>query len=245
MNNQLTNKIVEYFGKSFEIPLIEKDSEVPVGGKIYSDNMNTMLLVDWSGVESLIGQMQTTQEKYSRLRMKNWLESENMFIDEDLFAMLYTFVNIYNEQIGFKSNGQTRRELYHNGIPKLSEVINAKAAECAEIAVVAQLYLQELGLDSSYFQGEVLWKKTFEFGEMHSFIPLMFDGKEYIFDPANPHDTTGNVEMLLPRIQVVQDFKEWVGRDRKTYVETRSVFNQSPIWYGVGNATNITEQDFV
>ncbi|MBC8494542.1 hypothetical protein H8D36_00130 [archaeon] len=214
---------------------------------MFSEDLETMLLIDWDGVSQMVNEIMDVNHTLDRPRVKSWLESDNFDINEDLFATLYSFVNFYAQKIGTKPDIEARRGMYRAGVPRLSDIIGLKAAQCVEISALAQLYLQEAGMDSSLFTGEVLWKKKHEFGEMHTFIPLKFEGKEYIFDPANSHRTSISDEsaMLLPRIQVVQNFRERVGRDRKTYVDTRSVFNSEPVWYGVGDQSNVTPDDFV
>ncbi len=240
--------ITKYFGKSFEIPHIGRDTYIPVGGTSqFTDETDVKALVDWSGLESLVQEMRDTAPKYDRTKLKVWLESGKIDVDENLFATLYAFTNVYNQRIGFKSDSAKRSEIYRSGSPRLSEVITGNVAECAEIAALSQLYLQEEGIDSSYFSGEVLWNKEWEFAEAHTFIPLKFNGQEYIFDPANPHkaSSTDGAEMLMPRIQRVENFRDKVGQGKKAYVETTSALNQSHAWYGVGNGTNVSERDFV
>ena len=240
--------ITRYFGKSCEIPHIERGSYIPVGGTSqFTDEMDVKALVDWGGLESLVHEMRDAASKYDIPKLKAWLESGNIDVDENLFATLYAFTNVYNQRVGFKPDSAKRSEIYHNGSPKLSDVIFDNAGECSEIAAVAQLYLQEEGIDSTYFSGEVLWNKEWEFAEAHTFVPLKFDGQEYIFDPANPYkaSSTDGAEMLMPRIQKVENFRDKVGQGKKAYVETTSVLNQSPAWYGVGNGTNVSERDFV
>lgn len=238
--------IVRYFGKSFEIPYIERDSYIPVGGTSqYTNETDIKVLVDSSRLEPLIQEMRDNASKYDRSKLKAWLQSGNIDIDENLFATLYAFTNVYTQRVGFNPDSAKRRELYHNDSQRLSEVINRNAAECAEIAALAQLYLQEERIDSTYFSGEVLGSKSWEFAEAHTFIPLKFNGREYIFDPANPHKAScaDGTETLIPRIQKVENFRDKVGQGKKAYIETTSVLNQSQVWYGVGNGTEVSESD--
>jgi len=239
-------EVTGYFGKSFEIPYIERGASIPVGGtNILTDETNVRVLVDWNGLESLVQEMKAVAQKYDRPKLKEWLKSSKIEVNEDLFAMLHAFTDVYKERIGFEQDSNKRRELYCGDSPRLSEVIRGNAAECAEITALAQLYLQE-EIDSTYFAGEVLWNKDREFAEAHSFIPLIFDGQEYIFDPANPHKvpTKGGEKMLIPRIQKVEGFRDKINQGKKTYVEATSVLNQTSAWYGVGDGTNVSERDF-
>ena len=245
------DNIIRYFGRSFEIPYIEKGSYVPVGGSWFSDELDTKVLVEGDGLESLVQEMKDTASRGDRTKLKAWLESGNLDVDENLFATLYAFTSVYNNQVGFKPDSAKRREMYSNGFPRLnlSEIITGNAAECAEIAALAQLYLQEEGgAGSTYFSGEILWNKKHEYADAHSFIPLKFNSQEYVFDPANPHrasSTRDGAEMLLPRIQKVENFRDKISQGKKAYIETSSVLDQSLAWYGVGDGTNVSERDFV
>ena len=242
-------EIIRYFGKSFEIPHIEIDSYVPVGGtNQFSDEADLNVFVDGDGLESLVQEMQETASNYDKAKLKAWLESANIDVDAELFATLYAFTNIYNKHTGFKSDHAKRKEFYlENELPKLSEIIKGQMAECAEIAALAQLYLQEERIDSAYFSGEVIWKKKMEFAEAHSFIPLKFNDNKYIFDPANPYKVSGTdgTEILMPRIQKVESFREKISQEKKTYIETINVIDKTSAWYGTGNGTNVCEKDFV
>ena len=240
------NQITRYFGKSFEIPHIERDSNVPIGGTHFLTNETDInVFVDSANLESLIKEMKDTAAKYDKSKLKEWLESQNIDVDENLFAILYAFTDVYKNKFSFSPDLEKRDKLYKEKSP-LSKVIFEKAAACAEISALAQLFLQSEGVDSSYFFGEVLWNKEWEFADAHTFIHLEYKGKEYIFDPMNPHVRTAKGdEVLIPRLQRVENFKDKVSQDRKTYVETSSVLSGSTVFYGVGDGTSVCEGDIV
>ena len=250
----MDNNIIKYFKKSFEIPYIEKGSYVPLSAASASsdelgDGRDVKVLVELNGLESLIHEMKDTASKYDRAQLRTRLEYGNINIDENLFATLYAFTRVYNEHIGFKADSAKRAEMYRNGSPRsLSEMIEGNAAECVERAALAQLYLQGEGsVNSTYFNGEVLWNEEHEHADGHAFLLLKFNSQEYIFDPANPHKTllTDGAEGVFPRIQKVENFREKISQGKKAYVETLDVWTQSPVWYGVGDGTNVSERDFV
>ena len=246
------DNIIKYFKKSFEIPYIEKGSYVPLSAAGYSNDelgngRDVKVLVEGDCLESLVQEMKDTASGYDRIVLKNVLP-RNIDFDENLFATLYAFTSVYKKNIGFKTDSAKRNEMYRNGSPiSLGEMIEADAAKCVERAILAQLYLQEEGsVDSAYFSGEVIWNKEDEFAGGHAFILLKFNDHEYIFDPANPHETSQTKTGLLPRMQEVENFRDKISQGKKAYVETSSVFDQSaPVWYGVGDGASVLERDFV
>jgi hypothetical protein len=240
----MLNETIMYYGRSFEIPHIKKDSCVPVGGSIFTDNPEITMFVDWNGLESLISEMKEIAPTYYLPELKSWLKSARIEVDEQLFAPLFAFTSAYDKRIGFDSDPSKRFSLYRDNSPNLSDIVKGNAAACSEIAALAQLYLQEQGIVSSYFAGEVLWNKEQEFGEPHAFILVNYEGKEFIFDPSNPHSArTSDGQLKIPRIHKVDSFKEKIRKGKKTYVETINVLTKLPSWYGVGDGTSVTERD--
>ncbi len=127
---------------------------------------------------------------------------------------------------------------------KLSDVFEYKSAECAEIAALAQYFLQGEGVDSSFFSGEVLWNKDDEFGEKHSFVILRDkDKQQYIFDPANP---TKMQHGIYPSLYTVKpDFDAEVRKGQKRFVAGTNILTKREVSYGVGNGTNVSLANIV
>jgi hypothetical protein len=87
-----------------------------------------------------------------------------------------------------------------NGLPALSDILANQCAECVEIALAAQGYLQRCGMHSAFVCGNVHWKhgdEFTEFNEPHSFV--MINGA--IYDPANPVVARGG--SFLPSLYMV------------------------------------------
>ena len=270
------DNVIKYYGKSFETRYIETGSYVPAFGRLLSDEYGVGALVDGDNLESLVREMKDAASRYDRAGLKTWLKSGNIDVDENLFTILLAFTSVYDEHFGFEPDPAKRAEIYAGKVtgnasinftsydlitdeilaynaanpPKLSELLTANAAQCSEVAALAQLYLQEEGsVDSTFFAGEaIFFNKETEFADGHAFIPLKFNGHEYIFDPVNPHRALSNsdgAEFLLPRIQEVENFREKMGQGKRAYVETSSVLDQSRVWYGTGDGSSVLERHFV
>ena len=237
------NNTIKYFGNGFEIPKIEEESHIPIGSKICSNELCSFIHVDNNNLTNLLDEMNEREEGLNRDALRNNLKNSNATdVDENLFAALYAFTDIYNKKIGFNPNETERREAYHKGIPHLSQIIGNNLGMCSELSILAQLYLQEKGINSSYFNGEVVWSKDNEFPESHSFIHLK-NGKEYIFDPmATPKLGNG---LVIPALKRVKDFKGKLSKDKKSYIETKDIISKKSTYYGVGNHTNFNEKFIV
>jgi hypothetical protein len=242
------NEIIKYFGQSFELPHIEKDSLVPVGGtSIFADDNDTYAVADSAGLESIIDEMKGTRARYNMEGLGAWLSSQNVSISPQLFAPLAAFAQTHSARVGMQCDGSKRMEQYNRGTQKLSDIIYGNMAQCAEISALAQLYLQEEGIKSSMFSGEVIFspEKNQEFATPHTFILIEHEGKEYIFDPANPlKGKTPSGDTIMPRIYHTDGFREKISRNRKTYVEATGLLDGKTARYGTGDQTNVTEKDF-
>ena len=115
--------------------------------------------------------------------------------------------------------------------------MNAGIAECAEISALAQGFLQQAGVNSTYFSGDVLWESDDEFSGEHSFIVIEHDGEQYIFDPANPVDTTaGN----FPSVYIVdKDFLQEMRKGDKKFIKAENLLSKKDAYFGVNNGTNV------
>jgi hypothetical protein len=193
-------EVKKYFGHSYEAYGIENNNLLPAGGSKFSDELSLNTLIDTENLKDTLKIIRKNAEK-NREQTKKWLADVNPDIDSELFTHLMAFTQVYDKKYGYKADHNKREAEYSKGNPGLSELIKLHAAECAEIAAFAQIYLQEVGIKSSFFSGEVLSSKKDEFAEKHSFIIIDYKGKEYIFDPANPIRADNNgKEYMLPRL---------------------------------------------
>jgi len=234
-------KIKQLFGHCFEISKIEEGDRIPVGGKsIFSSEVNIKVEADFRNFKEFFQEIHETATKYDLPKLKEWLSSQNIDVDEKLFAELFAFTKKFEQKYSGNPEGaESRKKLYaEKGKQlKLSDIFNANSAECAEIAALTQGYLQQEGISSSYFSGDVLWSKEDEFPEEHSFIIIKQGDKVYIYDPAKPTSTTSG---KFPSLYTVEaNFDEEMAKGQKRFVTARNILSKKEAFFGVNNGTNV------
>ena len=177
------------------------------------------------------------------------LKQRNIPMSQTLFTNLVAFAKVIAEtfpDLACKDSG--RRIFYsknHNA--KLSDLFEKRLFQCAEFATIAQLYLQDIGVDSEYVGGEFVGNKDWEFGDQHSFIIIHENGTDYVFDPAN------NNANAMPNISVVEVTPEQkvklqarlLSNKRKVaFFETRDIITNRKYFYGYGDGANLEENMF-
>jgi len=234
-------KIKHLFGHCFEISEIEDGDSIPVGGEsIFSTEANIKVIGDFGNFEQFFTETHELAEQYNLPKLKEWLGLEEVEVDEKLFATLFAFTKKFEEK--YPDNPEragARRRLYSEKgkETKLSDILNANAAECAEIAALAQGYLQQEGIPSTYFSGDMLWDRDEEFSEAHSFIVIRQGDEVYIYDPANPTNTT---QGRFPSIYTTEvGFDEEMTKGQKRFVTSTNVLGKKEIFYGVNDGTDI------
>lgn len=236
------------FGQCFELQKLEDNALIPVGGgSIFSDETNINVVGDFENLQNTLQEMHDSASKYNLPELKKWLESQGIEIDEKLFATLFAFQKILGKRYPINQEGQPAREQSYTQAKrkevKLSELFASNTAACAEIAALAQYYLQHEGVTSKFFSGDVLWDKQHEFSEKHSFIVIPLEDQTYIFDPANPTATTQGV---FPSIWVTKpSFDEEVRKGQKRFVTATNILSKKEAFYGVNNGTNVSEANVV
>ncbi|QQR93548.1 hypothetical protein IPJ91_00080 [bacterium] len=250
LNQEATKKpekIKQLFGHCFEISKFEDGDLIPVGGEsIFSGEANIQIEGDFENFKEFLQETQDMANKYDLPKLKEWLSSQVIEIDEKLFAELFAFTKNFEQKYPDNpERSETRKKLYgEKGKQlKLSDIFNANSAECAEIGALAQGYLQQEKISSSYFSGDVLWNKEEEFSEEHSFIIIRQGEKVYIYDPANPTNTTSG---KFPSIYTVEaDFDEEMAKGQKRFVTARNILSKKEAFYGVNNGTNVLAERHV
>lgn len=241
-------KTKQLFGHCFEISKFDEGDSVPVGGEsIFSTEANIKVKGDFEKFNQFLAETHELAGKYDLPKLKEWLGSQGIEIDEKLFATLFAFTKKFEEK--YPDNPQraeTRRKLYSEKGKemKLSDIFEANSAECAEIAALAQGYLQQEGVPSTYFSGDVLWNRDDEFSEEHSFIVVRQGDKVYIYDPTNPVSTTSG---KFPSIYTTEaKFDEEMAKGQKRFVTAKNLVSKKEAFYGTNNGTNVwAEKDVV
>lgn len=234
-------KAEQLFGHCFEITKFDEGDRIPVGGEsIFSSEANIKVTGDFENFKQFLADVHELASKYDLPKLKEWLSSQGLEIDEKLFATLFAFTKKFEEKYPDNpERAEARRKLYgEKGKEiKLSDIFNTNTAECAEIAALAQGYLQQEGIPSNYFSGDVLWNKDEEFSEEHSFIIIRQGDKVYIYDPTNPVNATSG---KFPSIYTTEaNFEEEMRKGQKRFVTAKNLLSKKEAFYGVNDGTNV------
>jgi hypothetical protein len=241
-------KAKQLFGHCFEISKFDEGDRIPVGGEsIFSTEANIKVTGDFENLKQFFDETHELAGKYDLPKLKEWLSAQKIDIDEKVFATLFAFTKKFEEKYpGNPERAETRRKLYSEKGKevKLSDIFGANSAECAEIAALVQAYLQKEGVTSTYFSGDVLWDKDWEFSEEHSFIIIRQGDKVYIYDPTNPVNTTSG---KFPSIYTTEaKFDEEMAKGQKRFVTAKNLVSKKEAFYGTNNGANVwAEKDVV
>lgn len=236
-----SEKVKQLFGHCFEISRFEEGDDIPVGGEsIFSNDADIKISGDFENLKPFLTEAHALASKYDLPKLKEWLRTQGIEIDEKLFAVLFAFTKKFEEKYPDNpERAEARRKIYSekNKDIKLSDIFEANTAECAEIAALAQAYLQQEGVLSKYFSGDVLWDKESEFSEEHSFL-IVRDGKSvYIYDPTNTINTSSG---KFPSIYTTQmNFEEEMSKGKKSFVTAQNLLSKKEVFYGVNDGTNV------
>ncbi|MGB9151758.1 MAG: hypothetical protein WCD70_01580 [Alphaproteobacteria bacterium] len=235
-----------------------KDGDVlTIGGRILARSQNgpkaLTLKVDSREFEPFFAACDEFYEKHK----ENLAKSDDWFREKGAAPAIASRLFAYNrvfEQFfpGNPAPDEARRMDHYrsNGrTSNLSDALKTNVAQCAECAALAQLYAQRCGFDSSFINGEVLWQKTHEFGEEHSYVAIRQPSSDsvLIFDPANPH-TMDNGKTFPYLATVNATLWEQAlehGINKPQFVESTNVLMGANAHYGVGCGDNILPDHFV
>jgi len=251
-SQEWSERIKHSFGHCFEVFKFENGDAIPAGGgSIFSNETDIKIAGDFESLKMFIDETHELAERYDLSKLRGWLDLVGTEIDEKLFARLLAFTEKLEVLCPENSKRlEMREELYKEkgeGI-KLSDVFDKNVAACVEIATLAQVYLQEEGVCSSFFSGDVLWNEAggedLEFSDAHSFIVIRDSGRQYIYDPSNPTNTTAG---KFPSIYTMgADFDKEMARGEKKFVTAQNILSKKEVFYGVNDFTNIIpERDIV
>lgn len=234
-------KIEKIFDHCFEIKKIEENDFIPVGGEsMFSSETNIKAKADFENLKDFLNNTHSMADEYNVTKIKEQLTAQGININPETFAKLIAFSRNYDKQFPPNPQGAIIREkLYKEKEVKISDVFVSNGAECAEIAALAQFYLQREGVQSSYFSGEVCWDKDEDNpeSESHSFILLKDGDKTYIYDPTNPLTIpSGKFPSLYT---TTKDFESEVRLGKKRFVTAKGIGSNKEAYFGVSNHTNV------
>jgi hypothetical protein len=239
---QPKEKIEKLFDHCFEIHKLEESDHIPVGGSMLSSETNIEVIGDFNNLKDFFEETSKLEEGYDLPKIKEQLVSNGVGIKEETFANLIAFQRNYDKNYPANPHASATRsnlykERYKGKEINLSDIFKANIAECAEIAALAQFYLQQKCINCSYFSGEVLWNRDDEFGEAHSFLILKDNGKTYIYDPTNPLTMPKG---KFPSLYTTdKDFDKEVRLGQKKFVTAKNIVTGTEAFYGVGSNTNV------
>ncbi len=234
-------KVEQLFGHCLEITKFDEGDRIPVGGEsIFSAVANIKVTGDFENFKQFFSETHELASAYDLPKLKEWLSSEGIEIDEKLFAALFAFTKKFEEKYpNNPERAEVRKKLYREKDKeiKLSDIFNANIAACAEIAALAQGYLQQEGVPSTYFSGDVLWNRDDEVSEEHSFIVILWGDKVYIYDPTNPVNATSG---KFPSIYTTEvSFEDEMRKGQKRFATAKNLLSKKEAFYGVNDGTNV------
>jgi len=236
------------FGYSYVAHNISDNDNLPVGGTLFVSK-EFSVQCDFERLNGLFEMIDDYSHRLDGklLDVHEWLKTAGTDIDPGLFKELFTFNKVVYEQFKPDPTHNSIRESEYRKSPniRVSDAFKKGFAACAEIAAMAQYYLQRKGVDSRYFSGALLRSDLQEFAEPHSFTVIKHNGKTYIFDPANPlNSTTDNT--ILPNIfQTSPEFDAEVNKGIKRFVTCTNILSKKILFYGVDDHLNVSKENIV
>ncbi len=240
-------KVRRFFGHCFEITGFDEGDRIPVGGENrFSTDTNIEVRCDFENLRQFLGEAHEFADKVNVSKVKEWLGSQGIEFDEKLFAILFAFTKKFEETYPDTPERSDARLAFYSEKGrefKLSDIFNANIAECAEIAALAQVYLQQEDVPATYFSGDVLWNKEHEFSGEHSFVIIRQGEKTYIYDPTNPVDSTSG---KFPSIYITKvDFDDQMATMQKRFVTAVNILSKKEAFFGTNNGTNVRAESHI
>ncbi len=224
---------------------IKENDKVPIGGS-FPSKLDLLVTVDTDKFKDLFECAEKTVITLQK-NEKNieWFKEIASNFDSKIFMQMYVFDHVLRKMYpDLSKNVQQRQNFYDiRGSRTLSQAFQKGVCQCAEIALLAQLFLQRQGIASKYFGGELVHSLKDEKGEPHSFITFVVGTKDYVYDPSNPMLSSGR---YFPRISSVEmtdthkkQFEKQIhiqteGRN-SIYFETKNILTGSKWYYGCGD----------
>jgi hypothetical protein len=149
-------------------------------------------------------------EKFNPQSLVAVLQNLNASLDPTIFSLCLAFLPFPGE---LSASASLRPTFYAaRNSPKLSTILNARAAGPVELAILGQAALQAKGMSSWYIGGARL---NLVSTEPYSYVVIEDRGTSYIWDAANPINTSGGG--LMPRLfRMPRDFRTQIEQAKAT-----------------------------
>lgn len=229
---------------------IQKGDRILIGGSFFG-KMDLEVIADIEKFEGFFKSVEKNALNFKQNEgVKAWIHQIAPNFDVTAFTHMYAFDNVLRKQYPHLSVHASKRiGFYHQACHRtLSQAVEEGVCQCAEIAILAQVYFQKQKFETKYFGGALLRSPQEEFAEAHSFIFLKTkDGKEFFYDPANP---TPYIGVYLPRISSIEatpaqkkqfETKIHIQSERRNcaFLEARDIVTKSNWYYGCGDGAKI------
>ncbi len=228
---------------------IKDGDEIPVGGSIFSDKLDTMLTVDTEWMQDTLGKFTAAriEEAYeggNGAKFAPWIEKNGIKIDPQIFHKLLQVQATTRRllQVGDEPVARQRKDKYYDGQEsKLSDFVGK--SECAEQAVVGKLLLDNIGVASTLMEGVHVDNKGDDPID-HAFL-VMDDSQgdgSLIFDIARPKASIDGYPRIL-RSEKKLSYSTFEGKDNYV-VPAVDIYNGNTIHYGVGHSSLMQDVNF-
>lgn len=186
---------------------IEQNSKVP-GAVVQKDDKPALkyLIADNDAAPCLPLKIVARTDAMPHDNISALLDRLNSNLTPRTFALCTAFLP-YSQTLS--ESIATRAEFYSGrNSPKLSNILDARAAGSVELAVLAQAALQVGGVESYYVGGTRI---SLINKERYSYVVIVDKGTPYVWDAANPVKLSSGA--LLPRIfKMPADFLDRIKR---------------------------------
>lgn len=243
--NELDNPHIEHlFGQSFELQMINTGDKIPVGGPLFG-GWSSFLEFDFDGSELIFNEMRSWMTDEFIKLSQALMEEDKVQLGSKTFAAVCVISHVLGKYPVDNWSSVSRRNAYsksEDGAVRISVAFDNNFSACSERSAAAQFFLQQQGVNSTYFNGEVLWNKEHEFADPHAFIVLREQDTQYVFDPMNP------LVRDFPSIYSVNpNFDELVRQRGKKFIRGTNLFSaqEKIVYFGVGDNINIRFENLV
>ena len=223
------------------------------GGMIGSSEMPWKTRIDYDTFYSKFeaaAQQQGVQ--FQSPAWQEWFAQACPDIDPALASALQTFTSTFEPRRKLQTTSARERNATYaeatDNAPALSDIFNKNQAMCVEISLLAKKFLDQRGIPSRLFSGDML-PKLEEDGvhtpAAHTFLLLQHRGHDYIYDPANPTFRSNQAFFSLFKSSAPFDQHMDQLKSDCLMMETRNIFTKATRYYGVGDSGNVPETLFV
>ncbi len=228
------------------VSLVASDINIGDVIKVGSDNCLRIDKIPADLQAAFDNMRQKVRHSMTKSHNAELLEQHKIPMSCSLFTNLFVFTKVIADKFPELACVDNSRQSFYskNSTANLSEMFEKQLFQCAEFAIIAQLYLQSINVNSEYVGGEYLMNENDEFGDQHSFVIIHENSNDFIFDPAN--NNKGNIPNisiveLSPEQKLKIQAKLLSDKRKVAFFETRDIITGRKQFYGYGDGCNVLE----